>query len=91
MWKRKPFLALVMYRQLKDAFGWEAFKKVFAEYRSLARHERPKTEAEKRDQWLVRFSRAVGRDLGPFFDSWAIPVSEGAKKSVAHLPAWMPG
>jgi hypothetical protein len=90
MWKRKPFLALVMYRQLKDAFGWEAFKKVFAEYRSLARHERPKTDAQKRDQWLVRFSHAVGRDLGPFFDSWAIPVSDEARKKVAALPAWMP-
>lgn len=90
LWKRRPFLALVMYRQLREAFGWEAFRKVFAEYRSLPPHVRPKTDAEKRDQWLVRFSRTVGRDLGPFFDSWAIPVSEAARREVAGLPAWMP-
>jgi hypothetical protein len=90
MWKRKPFLALVMYRQLKNAFGWEAYKKVFAGYRALPRHQRPQTDAEKRDQWLIRFSKAVGRDLGPFFVSWSIPVSAEARKKVAHLPAWMP-
>ena len=60
-WKQRPFLALVMYMQLQKAFGWEAYKKVFAEYRDLPKSERPKNDAEKRDQWMVRFSRTVGR------------------------------
>jgi hypothetical protein len=90
MWKREPFLALVMYRQLQDAFGWEAYRKVFAEYRALPRQQRPRTNAEKRDQWLVRFSRTVGRDLGPFFGSWGVPTSAEARRSIAHLPPWMP-
>ncbi len=34
-WKSNPFLALDMYIQLKDAFGWDAYKQVFAEYRGL--------------------------------------------------------
>jgi len=90
MWKRKPFLALVMYRQLEDAFGWEAYRKVFTEYRALPRRERPKTDAQKRNQWLIRFSRTVGRNLGPFFESWSIPVSAEARRAVADLPVWMP-
>jgi hypothetical protein len=89
-WKSDPFLALYMYYQMEQAFGWDAFKKVFAEYRALPEGEHPKTDDERRDQWLVRFSRTVGRNLGPFFDLWGVPVSEAAKKSVADLPIWMP-
>jgi hypothetical protein len=89
-WKSDPFLALYMYYQMEQEFGWDAFKKVFAEYRALSEGERPKTDAEKRDQWLVRFSRTVGRDLGPFFDLWGVPVSKEAKQSITDLPKWLP-
>jgi hypothetical protein len=89
-WKSDPFLALYMYMQLQEAFGWEAYKAVFAEYRDLPADERPKTDDEKRDQWLVRFSRTVGRNLGPFFEAWGVPTSETARASIAELPEWMP-
>lgn len=89
-WKKDPFLALHMYVQLEEAFGWETYKRVFAEYRDLPRGERPKSDAERRDQWMVRFSRACGRNLGPFFEAWGVPTSEAARASIAALPAWMP-
>ena len=89
-WTDNPFLGLLTYYQLKEAFGWEAYKRVFAEYRALPAAQRPKNDDEKRDQWMVRFSRAVGRNLGPFFQAWDIPTSEQARKSIANLPVWMP-
>jgi len=89
-WKRDPFLALCMYMQLQEAFGWEPFTKVFKEYRGLAQEQRPQSDDEKRDQWMVRFSRAVGRNLGPFFQAWAVPTTEKARASIAVLPGWMP-
>ena len=52
--------------------------------------ERPKTDQAKRDQWMVRFSRAAGRDLGPFFQAWGVPTTAEARASVSGLPAWMP-
>jgi hypothetical protein len=67
-WQRDPFLALGMYVELIDEFGWDAFKKVFAEYRDLPANERPRNDNEKRDQWMWRFSKTVGKNLGPFFD-----------------------
>lgn len=90
LWKRDPFVALSMYAQLKNQFGWDAFQKVFAEYRRLARSERPRTDQAKRDQWMTRFSRVAGRNLAPFFAAWGVPVSDAAAKSVADLPPWMP-
>lgn len=89
-WKRNPFLALVTYVQLVDAFGWDAVKRVFAAYRDAPASEKPKSDDEKRDRWLQRMSQVSGRNLGPFFDLWRIPVSASAKASVAHLPPWMP-
>jgi hypothetical protein len=89
-WKSDPFLALVMYQQLREAFGWEAYKAVFETYRTLPNAERPRTEEQKRDQWMVRFSRQVGKNLGPFFEAWGVPTSQAARESIKELPAWMP-
>lgn len=89
-WKDDPFLALTMYHQLRMEFGWEPYRKVFAEYQTLSKAERPKNDDEKRDQWMVRFSRTVGKNLGPFFEAWGVPTSEGARASIKDLPDWMP-
>lgn len=87
-WKSDPFLALAMYVQLQKEFGWDSFKKVFTEYRDLPQNERPRNDDEKRDQWMVRFSKTVGKDLGPFFQAWGVPVSTAARNSIRNLPAW---
>jgi len=89
-WKADPFLALTMYQQLQTGFGWQPFKDVFAEYRDLKQQERPKSQEDKRDQWMVRFSRRVGRNLGPFFQYWGVPTSDAARNSISTLPTWMP-
>jgi hypothetical protein len=89
-WQQDPFLALGMYIELIEEFGWDAFKTVFAEYRDLPANERPRNDNEKRDQWMWRFSKTVGKNLGPVFDQWGVPVSQSAKDRVADLPVWLP-
>jgi hypothetical protein len=89
-WQADPFLALQMYAQLVEGFGWDTYKRVLAEYRDLPDADRPKTEEQKRDQWLTRFSRAAGKNLGPFFQAWGVPTSDAARASIADLPDWMP-
>ena len=86
--KSNPFLFLHMYIGLRDAFDWEPFKKVFKEYRALKPEEKPQSDEQKRDQWMVRMSRAVGRNLGPYFEKWNIPTSQAARDSIRDLPAW---
>jgi hypothetical protein len=89
-WCRDPGLSLMFYAQLQQAFGWEAFKRVFAGYRASRPGDLPRNDDEKRDQFLTRFSRQVGRNLGPFFAAWGIPTSERARKSLEDLPTWLP-
>ena len=87
-WCKDPFLALGMYVELREAFGWAPFTKVFAEYRVAKKDELPKSDTEKRDQWMTRLSRAVEKDLGPFFERWGIPVSAEARATLRDLPKW---
>jgi hypothetical protein len=89
-WKDEQWYGTTTLVELQQAFGWEAFQGLFAQFRTLAPPEWPKTDDEKRDQWMVRFSRQVKRNLGPFFETWGVPTSEKARASVADLPPWMP-
>ncbi|MBI3817087.1 MAG: hypothetical protein HY286_00225 [Planctomycetes bacterium] len=89
-WKSEPFLALDMYIQIREAFGWDIYKKVFAEYRSLKKGEHPANDQQKRDQWMVRLSKTAGKNLGPFFVAWGVPVTDKARESIQNLPQWMP-
>jgi len=89
-WKGDPFLALQMYLQVQQAFGWEPYQKLFADYHALPRRERPRTDDAKRDLWLVMLSKATNRNLGPFFTAWGVPTSDAARATVADRPVWMP-
>lgn len=85
-WKKDPFLALTMYIELQEAFGWDSFKDVFTEYLALDNKERPKTDTQKRSQWVLRYSKAVGYNLCDFFDSWGFPYDTKIKMELASLP-----
>jgi len=74
---------------MKNAFGWDPFVKTFKEYMAPGA-QRPRNDGDKRDQWMVRFSKNVGRNLGPFFQAWGIPTSQKARDSIQNLPVWMP-
>lgn len=87
-WKAEPFLALLTYMELRDKFGWEPFQAVFKEYQSLPAAERPKDDQQKRDQFMLRFSRAVNTRLDLFFQQrWGIPLSAGAAAEAARIRA----
>jgi hypothetical protein len=90
LWKKEPFLALTTYVQLGDEFGWDAWRKYLHSFADPSYGPAPKGDDERRDQFLVRYSKIVNRNLGPFFDAWGIPVSSSAKAEVGKLEAWMP-
>ncbi|MBO9731246.1 MAG: M60 family metallopeptidase [Chitinophaga sp.] len=93
-WQQEPFLGLIMFRQLQEAFGWEAFKTFFRRYQAFARKDPDgnyaKKEEDKRDLWAKTFSEVTGRNMAPFFEAWGIPISSGVKTELSHLPGWMP-
>lgn len=88
LWKSNPWLALDMYVMLQKEFGWQPFKNIFSDYEDMRSSELPKTNQERMDQWMIRFSNEVERDLSSFFLAWGFPLSEHAIESVSHLNVW---
>jgi len=89
-WTEDPFLALQTYAMLWHAFGWEAFRTTFRAYDELPPGDRPRTDEQKRDRFVIEFSRTVGHDLGPYFTAWGVPITDAVARAVGHLPTWMP-
>lgn len=85
-WKGTAFLALEMYNQLIEVYGWQALENVIRQYTLLKPEDRPRTDQEKMDMWLVIYSTDVGENLEAFFDQWGMPITQGAKSKVRHLP-----
>ena len=90
LWKKDPFVALTTYTQLIDGFGWEAWRKYLHSFSDPAFGPIPKSDDERRDQFLLRYSKITQKNLGPFFEFWGIPVSSSARTEVAKLEPWMP-
>jgi hypothetical protein len=90
VWKSDPFIALTTYIQLVQGFGWESWRAYLQSFADPSFGPAPKSDDEKRDQFLVRYSKVAGRNLSDFFDFWGIPVSPSAKAEVAKLERWMP-
>jgi hypothetical protein len=82
------WMALETYLQLQEEFGWEPFRAVFQGYLAMNEAERPVDEAQQIQGWIVRMSRAVGRDLSLFHEAWGFPITEGTRSAVSDLPAW---
>lgn len=89
-WKNDPFLALTIYIQLVQEFDWESWRKYLYSFADDSFGPTPKTDDEKRDQFLVRYSKIANKNLGPLFDAWGIIVSSSAKAEAAKFGDWMP-
>ena len=82
-------VGLIMFIQVAEGVGWDTYKKTIPQYDKLERSQLPRTEQQQHDQWVVRLSKAAGKNLGPFFaEDWGMPVSKEALKSIASLPEW---
>lgn len=90
LWKSDPFIALTIYIQLVQEFGWESWRKYLYSFADNSFGPAPKTDDEKRDQFLIRYSKSANRNLGPLFDAWGIPVSSSAKAEASKFADWMP-
>ncbi|XP_021548633.2 TRPM8 channel-associated factor 2-like [Neomonachus schauinslandi] len=78
--------ALETYLQLQEAFGWEPFIQLFAEYQTLSGI--PKDKDGKMNLWAKKFSEKVQKNLAPFFEAWGWPVQKEVANSLACLPEW---
>lgn len=82
------WVALETYLQLQEAFGWDLYTSLFAEYRGLDDGERATNDSERIQQWIVRSSLAAELDLTPFYEAWDFPIDASTYDAVDGLPTW---
>jgi hypothetical protein len=78
------FVRLVMFDQLKRAYGWNLFTRLFKYYRE---HPLPYnvSETKKVDEFVVAMCTVSGNDLRPFFEKWGLRASADAYGKIAAL------
>ncbi|XP_020665692.3 TRPM8 channel-associated factor homolog [Pogona vitticeps] len=83
----EEFTALEPYLQLQEAFGWEPYKRLFAEYRKMT--SVPTDNKPKMNLWAEKFSQAVSKNLAPFFQAWGWPIEDNVSQKLARTyPPW---
>ncbi|NNE91198.1 MAG: hypothetical protein HKN23_06085 [Verrucomicrobiales bacterium] len=86
--KWNVWAALDTYLLVQEEFGWEPFKKTFAEYNTLPREQWPKGQQEINDQWVIRLSKHCGKNLAPFWRAWNLPLTKKVDEALKDLPTW---
>lgn len=82
--------ALDTFLLIQEEFGWEPYRKIFAEYHEMPKNEWPKTQQEINDQLVVRLSIACGRNLAPYWKIWNLPLTDKVEQVLKVLPVWQP-
>jgi Peptidase M60, enhancin and enhancin-like/N-terminal domain of M60-like peptidases len=85
-----PFETLQFYALLWHEFGFEPFRETFERIRNLPEAYRPRGDDAERNQFVLTFSRAVGRNLVEYAVAWGIAVSLETRDALKELPTWMP-
>jgi len=89
-WQKDPFLALYMFLELRMAFGWQSYREFIKGYLNLTKTELPISNSEKRDQFMLRFSNLVGRNIAPLFDNYTVPLSDYVWLMTQNYTTWDP-
>jgi hypothetical protein len=82
-----PFYPLFLFDQLRRSFG-EGFYPALSQYYRVRRSRgasRPQTDQHKIDLFARATSLVAGRDLGPFFRAWGVPVLAEALAEIGDL------
>jgi hypothetical protein len=80
--------ALETHLQLQEAFGWQFFMDLNAQYLADAPGSGPSDDQGRIDRFVLRTSQLAGVDLGPFYVAWGFPVSASVLATIDPLPDW---
>jgi len=90
-WQNDYGMALATFAQLIKHFGWQPMYKFMKEYEADIRNQNdlPHSNQEKIDQWVLRYSRILKRNIKPQFQMFGLPVSERCDHELALYQSWI--
>lgn len=83
-----PFIRLVMFDELRQAYGWGLYTEMFKYYREHPLADEA-TNEEKADQFAVVLCTLTSTDLRQFLNRWGFHLGPQAVRKIddMHLPA----
>ncbi|MGX7414073.1 M60 family metallopeptidase, partial [Enterococcus caccae] len=79
------FAVLGLYMTLPRVFGYDFYSVLSQNYRSLPENEKPKTDLEKKQMFILMTSKVAERNLLPFFDYWRFTVTDETREEMSDL------
>ena len=86
------FYQLRVFLQLIEQHGWQPMIKFMADYEVDIKNKTniPTTNQQKIDQWVIRYSRILGKNIKSHFQAWGLTTSTDADQSLIGLPYLCP-
>ena len=92
-WKNNCGMALMTFAQLIRHFGWEPMYRFLSDYENDLKNNKgtlPKSNQDKIDQWVIRYSNIVEMNIKPQFQFWGLPVSNTVDSHVSEFEPFCP-
>jgi hypothetical protein len=87
-WKSEPGIALMIYAQVIEDYGWDVAKRVFTWYETNDSSKYPTDDQGRIDLFWARYSLEAGEDLSPLLTKWGIPYTSAMTNLTSSLPAY---
>ncbi len=88
--KVTPWTNLAIFIKTIDAFGWDPLRSTLRSYAVPGGTDGIKTREQKIDQWVLRYSKATGRNLADFYAAFDLKCSDTVRTQLADVKPWMP-
>ena len=89
-WQRECCVAVFLFAQLIKNFGWDSMKQFMKEYEeSISKGTHlPQSNQDKIDQWILRYSKIIGKNVTSHFQMFGLPVSNEIEDELKEFPSW---
>jgi hypothetical protein len=90
-WKSNYGMALVTFAILIKHFGWPTMYDFMKLYEKDIQNgvNLPKSDQDKIDQWVLRYSKIVSKNIKPHFLMFGLPVTNKYDDELKHLEPWL--
>lgn len=84
------FTKLVMFHQLRTAYGWDSIKKLHQYFRKQPASDGDESDEEKAGKFVYAMCVVTKNDLRPFFKKWGIAIDSEISGKIDSLKLPLP-
>ncbi|MTD38299.1 hypothetical protein GIX45_06625 [Erwinia sp. CPCC 100877] len=79
------FADLGLFMTLPRVFGYDFYRILSQNYRALSENDKPQSDLEKKQMFIIMTSLTAKRNLLPYFDHWRFTVTDETRAKMEEL------